>query len=227
MMLKFIEFLNRKTGLANDSAQSAGCHGTPRMIRDNSSKPPDGMIPDFMTSLGVPVEDKTSISQFADNVNRSKGWQPCQAAELTGILVSSLKNREVFFFDFFFWKIIAGSRSLCSTIESMILRATSSAISIVSATVRPCAIRPCNTGLVAKNPPSFNSSTVMGMIYSDIFFILNESIAYFSKRGQGSVKRVLYYNRVVPEGYRIKGSNLPLTSRPYSGNLFLTYGSPS
>jgi len=62
-----------------------------------------------------------------------------------------------------------GIDSLYSMRDSMILWATSSAISIVSAIVRPWAISPWRKELVAKYSPSFRGSMDMGMRYSDIF----------------------------------------------------------
>ena len=62
-----------------------------------------------------------------------------------------------------------GIGSLCSMRDSIILWATSSAISIVSAIVRPWAISPWRKELAAKYPPSFNGSMDMGIRYSDIF----------------------------------------------------------
>jgi len=58
--------------------------------------------------------------------------------------------------------------SPCSIQDSTIFRATSSAISMTSAIVLPCAINPCNAELVAKYPLSSNGSMEMGIKYSDI-----------------------------------------------------------
>jgi len=79
----------------------------------------------------------------------------------TGIWVSNLSGCANSF----------GMGSFRSMRDSISLRATSSAISIVSAMVRPWAIRPWRTELVAKYPPSSKRSIDMGIKYSDIFHL--------------------------------------------------------
>src|SRR4030042_2274483 len=54
--------------------------------------------------------------------------------------------------------------------DSTIFLATSWAISIVSAMVRPWAIKPWNSSLVAKYPPSSRASIFMEIKNSDILF---------------------------------------------------------
>lgn len=199
-MLEFVEFLKRETGLTNDGAQSSLGQIVARVVRNDRAVSRNRMVPNFMASFGVTVKNESGFTQFINNVDRFEDRQTRQAAEPTGIFVSSLKDRKDFFLDRFLGRIAAGSGSLRSIIESIILRATSSAISIVSAMVRPCAIRPCSTRLVAKNPPSFNSSTVMGMMYSDMIFILNGSIAYFVLGDQLS-RSCKAIPRLIAEGY--------------------------
>lgn len=135
-----------------------------------------GIIPDFVASFCMPVKNKSCFSKFANYV----GWfQHREAAHFstgTGMFISSLKLGLAPMGRF------SGSGSPCSMHDSMIFRATSSAISIVSAIVLPWAIRPCNTGLVARYSPSSKYSMDIGMRYSATGIYRYFKKTYLNKR---------------------------------------------
>ena len=122
------------------------------------------IIPDFMASLGMAVEDKASLAQFAYDFNGFQGRQAAHISNGTGISVLNLPEAECLDIN------ALGMGSLCSISDSRSFLATSSAISMVSAMVRPWAMSPCRAGLVAKYSPSSKGSIDIGIKYSDISF---------------------------------------------------------
>lgn len=153
---------NRQPRLPNNGPQCSARDITSRVIRYDGSPVCHRMIPDFMTSFGVSVEHKTGFPQLADNLGGCQRWKAGHVSIGTGMATSTLawgRLRTV--------KAL-GSASLCSMQDSINFRATSSAISRVSAMVRPWAMSPWRTGLVAKYRPSLRYSTVRGMRYSDM-----------------------------------------------------------
>ena len=159
------ELFNGQAGLLDDGTQSTHGEVASRMVGNDGATMRHGVVPDFMAAFRVTVKDKASFTQSSNNVNGpqrrkarhvSTGTDTVRETFVRGFLPNVRRVN---------WM---GNGSLCSKHDSMSFRATSSAISNVSATVRPCATSPCKTGLVAKNSPSFNRSTVIGIRYSDI-----------------------------------------------------------
>jgi hypothetical protein len=172
------KLVDGQAGLLDDGSQRSFGKVSARMIRYNGSTASGWVVPDFMTAFRVTVKDKTHLSKSSDDFNGSEWRKSRHDSTGTGTVNETLAPR-------FFPKDIRdnamGRGSLCSRQDSMSFRATSSAISNVSATVRPCATSPCRTGLVAKNSPSRNHSTVIGIKYSDM---APSSIAELDTRAQ-------------------------------------------
>lgn len=182
-MLKFYKFFHAEPRLLNNGSQRPFSDIFTGVVRDDCSLARGGIIPDFMTAFGMAVKNKARAPKFAYDINRSIGRKRRHISNGTGILMLNL------------WRGIwsasnsFGIGSLCSIWDSIIFRATSSAISKVSATVRPWAIRPCKTELVAKYPPSSNGSIDMGIRYSGILAPPRES---YHMDMDGSRKKVAY-----------------------------------
>src|SRR3989338_9040757 len=160
--LKINELFNRKPGFSNDGSQCSLGNVPPRMIGNNRSPFNGRVIPEFVAAFGVAVKSKAGLAQFPDDFERLQGREVGHASNGTGILVSKLDDKDI-------ETKPSGIGSLFLTRDSMSLRATSSAISMVSATVRPWAINPWRKGLVAKYPPSSSGLMEIGTKYSDIY----------------------------------------------------------
>jgi hypothetical protein len=160
--LKVVKFFYARPGFSYYCPQGSFGDAFPGMVRYYSVAVGGGIKPDFMASFGVPVKDKAGFAQFADSLVRFKGRKMAHFSNRTGICVSNFSGAA------FLENNSSGTGSLCSMRDSIIRRATSSAISNVSAMVRPWAIRPCRTELVAKYPPSSKCSIDTGIKYSDI-----------------------------------------------------------
>ena len=162
-VLKVKEIMKSQARLFNYCPKSPPGNISAWMIWDNCSAMGFGVIPDLMTSFGMAVKNKASPAKFSDYFCWFEGRKATHNSTGTGILTFNLilpiSLEEVNFF---------GSGSPCSMQDSIIFRATSSAISSVSAMVRPWAISPCKTELVAKYPPSSSGSMETGIRYSDI-----------------------------------------------------------
>jgi len=163
-LLQVDEFFDIQSSLFNNCPERALGNIFTRMIRNNGASARDRIKPNFVTTFGMPVENKAGLTEFVNDFGWLERWQMTHRSTGTGILISSLKC------GFLPGVRFLGSGSPCSIQDSMILRATSSAISMVSAIVRPWAMRPCNTELVAKYWPSSMDSIEMGMRYSDMIF---------------------------------------------------------
>ena len=161
-MLERIKFFNSKSGLANYGAHSAFGNIFPRVVRNYSSSAGMRIVPNFVATLGMTVKCKPCFTLFTDNFTGIQGRNRGHISNGTGILVLNLVERTRADIS------VLGIGSLCSIQDSIILWATSSAISIVSAIVRPWAISPCKRELVAKYPPSSKGSMDIGIKYSDI-----------------------------------------------------------
>lgn len=159
---KTIKFFYAQTGCFYYRAQSTFRNIFPRMIRNNSYSMCCRIKPNFMAAFGMTVKNKAGFTQFMDNLTWFKGRKITHLSKRTGMLVSNLCDGGRL------ERIIFGIGLLCSMHDSIIFRATSSAISIVSAIVRPWAISPWSTELVARYPPSCSGSIDMGIKYSDI-----------------------------------------------------------
>ena len=162
---KIDKFFKRKPSLIDYSAESSFRNVFSWMVRYDSSSMSFGIMPDFVTAFSVPIKYKASFTKLANCFRWFKRWQATHVSTGTGIFTSNLKC------DFSPLVRCFGSESPFSMQDSMILRATSSAISIVSAMVLPWAISPCRTGLVAKYGPSSKCSIDIGIRYSDIGFV--------------------------------------------------------
>ena len=157
------KFFRGNTRLLDDGMKSPFMDIFPRVVRDNGSSVGRGIIPDFVATFGMAVKDEASFSQFANDIDWFQRWNLCHFSNGTGIFVLNL------IWEFEVATNSLGRGSLCSIQDSIIFRATSSAISNVSAIVRPWAIRPERTELVAKYPPSSKGSMLMEIKYSDMF----------------------------------------------------------
>lgn len=161
--LKRYKLFNCEPGLFDNGSESALGDVFPGMIGNDCAPVGNRIIPNFMASFSVAVEDESGFSKFMYNIRGLKRRQMRHASTGTGIFRSN-----------FLWaegsnRMTLGRGSLCSMQDSIILRATSSAISKVSATVLPWAINPCRAELVAKYPPSSSGSIDRGIRHSDIF----------------------------------------------------------
>lgn len=163
--LQMQELFKGQTRLLDDGAECALGKVSSWMVRNDCAAATDGIIPDLVAPLRVAVKDKAGFAQSSDDVSRPERGESCHDSTGTGTV------NEIFARRFFPKEIRESSRgrgSLCSRQDSMSFRATSSAISNVSATVRPCATSPWRIGLVARYCPSFKRATVIGTRYSDM-----------------------------------------------------------
>ena len=160
--LQISEFLNAKPSLTDDSTESTFRNIPAWMVRHYSVSVRRGIIPDFVAALSVSIKDKASFAKFINYFRRFKRRKAAHFSTGTGISTSNLKWGFSPLVRFF------GSGSPFSMQDSIILRATSSAISIVSAIVLPWATKPCRTELVARYSPSSKYSIDIGIRYSDI-----------------------------------------------------------
>jgi len=163
-MLQIYKFFNAKASLINNSAERTLGYVFSRMIRHNSSSMSFRVVPDFVAAFRMTVKHKPSLAKCMNYFRCFKSWKAAHLSTGTGIFTSSLKCG--------FWPMVRffGIESPFSMQDSIILRATSSAISMVSAIVLPWAIRPWRTGLVARYSPSSKYSIEIGIRYSDIDF---------------------------------------------------------
>jgi len=162
LVLKIHKFLDTESGLLNNGTQGSFGDIFSRVVGNDGASACCWIKPDFMASLGMPVKDETGFSEFANDISGFKRRKRTHASTGTGILKTN------FLWGANFRVMPLGIGSPCSMQDSTILRATSSAISRVSAMVRPWAINPCRTELVAKYPPSSRGSIDMGINDSDI-----------------------------------------------------------
>ena len=209
--LRAVEFFNGKTGLLNYGSQSAFGNIFSGMVRDNCSFAGVRVIPNFMASFGMAIKNKTGFTQFTDNFARSQRRDRSHISKGTGIFVLNLIRGAWAEINFF------GIGSLCSIRDSIILWATSSAISIVSAIVRPWAISPWRKELVAKYPPSFNGSMDMGIRYSDIFLPRhkNSMKEALSQGGNRGYKFQVASYKLQVSGIKFQGTGFKLQVSSY------------
>ena len=165
MLQKVDKFFNCKTGLIYNGAESSFGKISSWMVGYDRSSMSFSIVPNFVTPFCMAVEYKPGFAKHMNYLRCFKDWKPAHASTGTGIFTSSLKCGFAPLVRFL------GSGSPFSRQDSMILRATSSAISMVSAMVLPWAIKPCRTWLVARYWPSFRYSIEMGIRYSDIIFM--------------------------------------------------------